>query len=81
VNEVSTSDVKLEEPFDEVAQKANAVAAPGCNDFCTVTYEAFYVMYTNEKADGIGANLFNISKGHMGDDPRSQDFCNSEDLQ
>jgi hypothetical protein len=81
LNEVDTNDVKIEEVFDEVAQKENAIAAPGCNDFCTVTYEAFYMMYANEKADGIGCNLLNISSGFMGDNPRTRDFCNSDDLQ
>lgn len=39
------------------------------------------MMYANEKADGIGCNLLNISSGFMGDNPRTRDFCNSDDLQ
>lgn len=39
------------------------------------------MMYHNEKADGVGANLVNIEKGVMSEDGSTLDFCISSELQ
>jgi hypothetical protein len=60
--------------------KANAVNAKGCDDFNTVLFEAYKLLFSGELINGFSANYQAIFNGKLHKSTGTAEFHASEDM-